>query len=85
MGETSGGSSDAKARAADQGGEIVEHDKIGLALGDRGESASDGAVEAGEMVVGHGTDISAGKRDAKVWEIDQDGEIIEHGEESGRR
>ncbi len=80
MGETSGGSSDAKARAADQSGEIVAHDKSGWALGHRGESASDGAVATGEPAVGQGTDISGGNSDAKVGMADQGGEIVEHGD-----
>ncbi len=80
-GETFGGSSDAKARAADQGAEIVAHDKSGWALGHRGESASDGAVATGEPAVGQGTEISGGgNSDAKVRTADQGGEIVEHGD-----
>ena len=52
MGGISGGSSDARVGAADQGGEIGELDESGRASGIRGENASDEAVAAGDMVVG---------------------------------
>ena len=54
MGEISGGSSDARVGAADQGGEIGELDESGRASGIRGENASDEAVAAGDMVAGDG-------------------------------
>ena len=50
--ETSGGSNDTKVGTADRGGEIAEHGKSGRALGDRGETASDEGVEAGEIAAG---------------------------------
>ena len=66
-----------------KGGEIVEHGDSGWALGDRGEIACDGAVAAGTMVMGPGTETSGGSSDTKVGTVDQGGEIAEHGK-SGR-
>ena len=48
----SGGDSDTRVGAANQGGEIGELDESGRALGIRGENACDEALAAGDLVAG---------------------------------
>ena len=63
--ETSGGSSDTKVGTVDQGGEIAEHGKSGRALGDCGETESDGAV--GVTVAGQGTSAIGSGGETVGW------------------
>ena len=52
MSEISGGNSDARVGAADQGGEFRQLDESGRVLGFRGENADGEAVAAGDVVAG---------------------------------
>ena len=61
--------------AADQGGEIAEHGKSGRALGDSGETASNGA--AGEMVVGQDIGIYGNSCETIGGAADQGDETVE--------